>query len=261
MVGFFCSLHFLWEEDLMTRLFALTMCVVTLAISAAPVGAQFFDDFDSYTAGTNVAGNNGWQGWDNDNAAGAIVDNSFSNSAPNSIVIEGPSDLVNRMGNPTSGIWRLTADQYIPSGFSPGQQGTFFIVQNIYNDGGPYNWSVELRFDGNGNIIDNYGSPTGQTVGNYVVDQWAEIRIDIDLDNDTVNQYYNGALLGAADQAWAFRPGSGSAGTSAIGALDLFANGSSRVFYDNVSLVQIPEPSAALLGLCALLAAVWLGRR
>lgn len=242
----------------MTRLLKTLFILGAAAMMVPPASGQLFDDFDSYAVGSNVHGNNGWKGWDNVPAAGATVDNAFSSSAPNSIAIEGASDLINTMGNPTSGMWRLTAEQYIPSGFNG---TTFFILQNTYNDGGPYNWSVELSFSADGNITDDFGAPAGQVVGQWLADQWVQIQVDIDLDGDTVNQYYNGALLGAADQAWANRPGSGGAGVAAIGAIDLFANGSSRVFYDNVSLVAIPEPATGLIGLWGLLLAGALRRR
>ena len=246
----------------MSRLLLVILAIAVIGMGTGPATAQFSDNFDSYIAGTDVSGNNGWQGWDNSATAGALVTNALSSSAPNSIAVAGNSDLINRMGNPTSGSWVLTADQYIPTGFTGAgsPQGSYFIVLNTYNDNGPYNWSTELRFTTNGDIIDNYGSPAGQTVGQWMPDQWVEIRMEIDLDNDTLNQYYNGVLLGAADQPWANRPGSGSAGVSAIGAIDLFANLSSVVYYDNVSLRMVPEPAAGLIALGGLLAAGWLRR-
>ncbi len=247
-----------------SNLFVLALSLCLAMVSAGPATAQFFDNFDSYIAGSQVIGNNGWQGWAGSAAAGALVSNAQSNSAPNSIDINGGSDLVNELGNPTSGNWVLTADQYIPTGFmglgSPA--GSYFIVLNTYVNGGTgTNWSTELRFLTNGNIIDNYGAPTNQVVGTWIPDQWVELRMEIDLDNDTLNQYYNGVLLGPANQPWANRPGSGAGGASAIGAIDLFANGSSSVFYDNVRLAQVPEPTAGLISLFGLLAAGCLRRR
>jgi uncharacterized repeat protein (TIGR01451 family) len=67
----------------------------------------------------------------------------------------------------------------------------------------------------------------------YVVEQWAEIRIDLDLDNDTQSIYYNGQLL--STKSWI--DGVSGGGIANIGAIDLFANGSTSVFYDDISIV------------------------
>ena len=66
----------------------------------------------------------------------------------------------------------------------------------------------------------------------YLTDQWVEIRVEIDLDNDTQSFFYNNVLLYSG--TWSGEVSGG--GVTSIGAVDLFANGSSVVYYDDLSL-------------------------
>ena len=64
---------------------------------AVTVQAQWSENFDSYASGSQVAGQGGWQGWDDAAAAGALVSSAQSLSSPNSIAIAGGSDLVQKI--------------------------------------------------------------------------------------------------------------------------------------------------------------------
>jgi hypothetical protein len=148
----------------------------------------------------------------------------------------------------TSGQWRYTAWQFIPQGFTG---LTNFILNNRYNDGGPYSWAVQLGFNAATGLVTDDNGRTEIPL-NYVTGQWAEIRVDFDLDANTISEYYNGTLL--ASGVWA----TGTSPILELGAVDLFANTGSVVYYDDMSLVQIPAPASfALLGLGGLIA----GRR
>ncbi|MCA9987737.1 MAG: hypothetical protein KDE59_25685, partial [Anaerolineales bacterium] len=71
-------------------------------------------------------------------------------------------------------------------------------------------------------------------------DQWVEIRVEIDLVNDMQFFFYGGDLLYFG--SWSENVSGG--GITSIGALDLFANNASAVYYDDLSL----QPSS---GFCA----------
>jgi hypothetical protein len=60
------------------------------------------------------------------------------------------------------------------------------------------------------------------------------LRVEIDLNSDNQDFYYNDQLLYSG--SWA--DGVSGGGILAIGAVDLFANGASSVFYDDISLVE-----------------------
>ena len=76
------------------------------------------DNFDSYATGSQLIGQGGWEGWDNNPAAGALTSSAQALSAPNSAAIVGATDLVHQYSGYTSGQWVYTARQFIPAGFT-----------------------------------------------------------------------------------------------------------------------------------------------
>ena len=191
------------------------------------------DNFDSYVTGSQIHGQGGWKGWFNDPGAGALVSNAFSISSPNSVEIVTASDLVHEYAGYTTGKWRYTAWQYIPSSSTTGL--SYFILLNSYDDAGAnLNWSTQVSFDLANNIVLDEGVPGGNTLP-LIKDQWMEVRIDIDLVNDTQSFYYGGDLL--YTNSWT--EGVSGGGALNIAAVDLFANGANAVYYDDVSLVEV----------------------
>ena len=227
--------------------------VLVSALTAGVAHAQFADNFDSYSAGTQLQGVNGWKGWDNTPAAAGVVSSAQALSAPNSIAIGPTGDAVNQLGQPSAGCWRFSVDTYIPSG-STGDQ--FLILLNTYNDLGPYNWSVQMKMSSATGLITDDFNP-GWAGAPIPYDCWFAYQIDIDLVHDLcairIDLNCDGVLddngadnvVGTADdelissgQSWSNR-GSGG-GAIAIGAVDLFSNGASTIHYDNLSLQILP---------------------
>lgn len=217
----------------------LTCMAFVAALSTAAFAQVWSDNFDSYANGTQLHGLNGWVGWDNSAGAGALVSNVQSASPSNSVDISGGSDLVQQFTGATNGFWTFSGKVYIPGNFTG---SSYFIMLNTYNHNGPYDWSVQTHFDSaTGLAVDDY---TGNSVA-YVTDQWLDFSVDIDLDNDTREMKLDGNSLGVT--AW--KTGANSAVN--IGAIDLFANGASAVYYDDLQLV--PEPATmSVLALGAL---------
>ncbi|HPR07199.1 MAG TPA: hypothetical protein PLI17_11270, partial [Denitromonas sp.] len=202
-------------------------------VTGAPELVDWSDNFDSYATGSQLIGQGGWEGWDGSAAAGALTSNAQALSAPNSADILGATDLVHQYSGYTSGKWVYTAMQYIPNDFV-GQ--TYFILLNTYVSGNVNadNWSTQLCFDSaTGQVNDDVpGSCSGTNTLPLVTGQWVEIRVEIDLDADTQAIYYNNQLL--VQDTWTGHVSGG--GALNIGAVDLFANGASSVFYDDMSL-------------------------
>ncbi len=196
-------------------------------------GANWIDHFDTYVTGSQMHGQGGWKGWANDPAAGALTSATQVRSAANSVDITGASDLVHEYTGfgAGSGTWTYTAWQYLPSG-STGT--TFFIMLNTYADAGPNNWSVQVQFNHTtGNVV-NDGVSTGTMP--IIYDQWVELKVVIDLNADTQTFTYNGAVLYSG--SWSGQVSGG--GAVNIAAVDLFANGASSAFYDDISLSNLP---------------------
>jgi hypothetical protein len=231
------------------RLALLFGAVMVLSCLPATAVADWGDDFDSYADGQLLYGVGGWTGWNDDSTYAGVVSSAYARSAPHSIEIAGDTDAIHPMTGVDSGQWTFTSWMYIPSDLT---SLTSFIVQNEYNHGGPYQWAIEIHFDPATDLVWDYFRDPGITQPlPMVYDEWVQLRMEIDLDNDYVEQYYNGQLL--ASGLWAIR-----GGAVEFANLDLYAFlVASPVYWDDISLV--PEP--ATFGLLALLAGVALRRR
>jgi uncharacterized repeat protein (TIGR01451 family) len=212
----------------------LIVLVVALALPIAVFASgHFYEYFDTYTAGDPLDGVNGWKGWGGTPAVAGIVTDTVAVSGDNSVVIGSggvDTDAVREFSH-TSGQWVMTAWQYVPSTQTGG--GSYFIMLNQYDDpGATNNWSVQVQHDAvAGLVIDDASG----AILPLITDQWVEIRVEIDLDADTQSYYYDGTLLYTG--VWnGYQSGPGT-GSDAIAALDLYANNTTNVYYDNISLV------------------------
>lgn len=197
-----------------------------------PEGA-WQDDFDNYATGSSLHGQGGWKGWLDNPAYTAYTTTTRDRSAPNSVDIRGNADLVHEYSGITSGVWNYSAWQYVP-GSATGT--SYFILLNQYDDAGAsLNWSTQVRFDNAANTVvaDNGGSTLP-----LLTDQWVEISVEIDLDNNVQRFFYGGDLLFI--DSWT--DGVSGGGILNIGAVDLFANGASTVYYDDLALLPLDTP-------------------
>ena len=195
-----------------------------LAFFVPAAGADWTENFDSYPLGSGLHGQGGWTGWDNNPATDAYTTDVYSYSSPHSAAIIPTSDIVHQFAE-TGGLWRMTGWCYVPSG-STGDQ--YFIMLNTYNHGGPYDWSLQLHFNSATGmlIVENGGTGTTPILTN----QWIEIKIEIDLGGNTQQIYYNGILLDSLP--WM------TTGVLEIAALDLYSDGGSTIYWDNLLLVD-----------------------
>jgi hypothetical protein len=205
------------------------------------LGRSWSENFDSYTLGQYLDGSpddGGWKGWENNTAYGAFVSDIYSQSSPHSVEIEDTSDLVHEYNGYTSGKWRYTAWQYIPEDFT-GETG--FMLLNKYSDAGDNSWSTQLRFSSLTQVVhsDTDGSELPLIIG-----QWVEIRVDIDIDSDVQKIYYGGDFL--VEKSW--KDGVTGGGDPNIGAVDLFANSASAIYYDDFSLEEYLSPDLRCSG-------------
>lgn len=210
--------------------FTLACCVAHSAF------AQMLT-LDTYSPGTPLHGVDGWLAWDNNLAANASTTSAFARSGDVSIDIVGSaagsiSDLV-RVHNITSGLWRYTAWQYIPS--STVGSDAYFILMNTYEANGAKNWSTQVRFDLSSGLV--YDNLTGNSASLPLVrDRWVPITVNVDLDHDAQTVLYDNQVLFSAP--WVRMGG----GVTRLAAIDLYGSSASHTFYDDVSLVSVPAP-------------------
>ena len=200
----------------------LAIANVCSAVSAG----LFSEDFESYATGSALHGHRGWKGWDNTASAGAPTSDSYAVSGSNSVEIVGAADLVHEF-DITGGRWEFSVMQYIPSGTT----GTsWFILLNTYSDRGSNDWSVQTQFDlDNGAITTQYDSSAAADI---LYDQWVEIKCVIDLDDNTVDEYYDGVFFSAHQWDEDLH--------DTLRAIDLYGNGASSIYYDDIAITAPP---------------------
>ena len=190
------------------------------------------DSFDTYPATTVLDNVGGWFGWDNTPAAAGSVDGTLARTGANSMHGSATTDAVHPNIGITGGHWSLTAWQYIATGGLTGGS-VYFIGNNVYNHGGPYIWTIEVQANSlTGMVEDDLRAHTPQPI---LFDQWAEYRLDIDLDANRLTTFYNGVQLSQG----VYTIGGGPA---AIDNLDLF-NFGGVCNWDDVCFRQVmPAP-------------------
>jgi hypothetical protein len=205
---------------------------------AGGASAQWSDNFDSYADGTLLDDVNGWAGWDDDSSMAATVSSARSRSGPHAAAVgNGGSDAVRLYSGYTSGQWVYTAHVYVPSDLDG---ITYFILNNDYSHGGPHDWAVEIDMDpSTGTAREVFRDPNDTMSAPLVYDQWVEIRVEFDLDANTSDVYYNGALVGTG--TWDAYSGSGILELEAV---DLYAPHAATVYWDDMSL----QPAGGCIG-------------
>ena len=194
-----------------------------------PLTAFWEENFDSYDLGSSMHEQGGWKGWGNDPTWTAYVTDVQARSSPHSVDISADADLVHEYAGVTSGQWVYTAWQYVP-GDLLGQ--SYFILLSEYTDEGSTNvWTVQLRFDSDLGIVESEFDAVNLPL---ITDEWVEIRIEIDLDGDLMDIYYDDDLLISKPYSATVQNTGG--GPLVIAAVDLFANLATPVYYDDMSL-------------------------
>lgn len=123
---------------------------------------------------------------------------------------------------------------------------TYFIMNNVYNHNGPYEWAIEMHMDPmTGMVNEQIHDPNGTMATPLIYNTWVEIRVDFDLDFDFFHAYYNNVLIATGSWTTSLYP------TLAFANVDLYAPHNEPVYYDDFNLV--PAPGAlAILGMAAL---------
>ncbi len=218
------------------KFFMMFLAIVSIGSIAS--GQAVWDDFESYDVG-QIHDKGSWEGWEGAVAAGAPVSTAQAYSGTKSIDIVPAADLV-RVFDVSGGKWVLKIRQYIPSGAT----GTSsLILLNQYPNS--LDWSVQTSFNFDTGAITSYYDADASA--NITYDQWVEVKAIIDLDLNTVEEYYNGELFATHD--W------DDNNHTTFQAIDLFADGASSIYYDNlevhtyasyvISLNSADDPSPA----------------
>ncbi|MHC5115208.1 MAG: thrombospondin type 3 repeat-containing protein, partial [Planctomycetota bacterium] len=210
----------------------------------------WYEDFDDYDPGSSLHGGCGWKGWDDDPAFDAPVTDEQAQSGSQSLRIDGDADLVHEFDGPDTGQHSFSGWVYIPTDFESAGggplDGSYFMLLNTYNDSGPYNWSVQAQFDSNDGMLKVYYGNGMDTVDvPYETDRWVKIQSIIDLDEDWTRVYFDDDLV--AEYTWTGGVTGVGGGVLDIAAVDLYAFGSTSLYYDDLKLEPIEGCGSGLL--------------
>ncbi|MHC4355859.1 MAG: hypothetical protein ACYS0H_24420, partial [Planctomycetota bacterium] len=162
------------------------------AVQAALV--SLIEDFDSLAVGSNMQDVDGWEGWFGDLNAGARVTDAVAYSGTNSLEIVGNrDDLVPNWPQKTTGKWVLSVMQYCPSD----KQTTGLVYFGPLTEYDAATQTVVWI----GEFMANFA--TGKAYCNQdqaiqidlVYDDWAELRLEVDLDAQEADFYYDNVFL------------------------------------------------------------------
>ncbi|MEJ2536372.1 MAG: T9SS type A sorting domain-containing protein, partial [Calditrichia bacterium] len=188
----------------------------------------YFDDFDSYTAGVQLALQNptSWTTWSGLPGSGedAYVSDAHSYSGSNSVVVAQNNDLVKTFGGLTSGEYKISFQVYIPTG----KAGYFNTLAGFAPN--PNNWGMEAYFDAGGGGRLFGGSATAVNFS-YANDTWQQAEVIVDLDNDMAQFRFDGTII----HTWQWTLGA-SGGTSPLqlDANDFFgATADDEMYFDD----------------------------
>ncbi|MDP2364324.1 MAG: T9SS type A sorting domain-containing protein [Ignavibacteria bacterium] len=170
--------------------FLSTVITILFSSFAFCQSTIFEDNFDSYTAGQHLACQNpvNWTTWTLNPCSSvedAFVSNVNAYSGANSVVIVPSNDLVHRLGDVTTGKYKISFLVYIPTG----KTGYFNTMSSFTNS--VYKWAVSVHFNpgGSGQVF-----PFGNF--SFTYDSWQNVELKVDLDNDMAEFYFEYALVG-----------------------------------------------------------------
>jgi hypothetical protein len=100
-------------------------------------------------------------------------------------------------------------------------------------------WSTQVIFDSATGTAANEPSGADQGSAPLVTGQWVDLQLDVDLDADSQTFTYNGTQVFSGSWTQQY-PNQSVPGILNIGSIDLFANGASAVYYDDIRITAAP---------------------
>lgn len=178
------------------------------ASTTGTFGTTFFDDFDLYAAGVQlalqVADPTKWTTWSSlpGSTEDPYVSTDVAYSGTNSVLITGANDCVHPFPNYTSGSYRLSFKMFVPAGFDG-----YFNVLQLFN-GANSEWGFQAYFDAGGaGSCDAGGASSGTWT--FAYDTWLTNEVLIDLDGDYAEFWFDGNFI----VSWQWSTGTFGSGT------------------------------------------------
>ena len=146
------------------------------------------DNFDSYTVGDYlcVVAPDLWTTWSGTpgSSEDVLISDAQAASPDNSILVELNNDIVLIMDDYTTGKYSFDLKMYVPSGFCG-----YYNLQKTSVPG--TEWAFQIYFQTSGIALADAGG-AGALTYPFNHDEWMDLKIIVDLDNDWATYYHNG---------------------------------------------------------------------
>jgi hypothetical protein len=208
---------------------------------------EFFDGFESYTAGTQLVVQNpiDWTTWSGGagTAEDPFISDAFAYNGNNSVNITGTNDVVYPIGNYTSGKYKISVYIYVPTGGD-----AYFNTLQLFAGAGS-SWGMQVYFGdvtAGAGLVDAGGAGSGTFTFNY--DTWIFNEIVVDLDADFAEYFVDGVSI----VTWQWSTGAfGSNTLNQLGGSNFFAwtggvNLNPDFYFDNYTLARLDTPVVAI---------------
>lgn len=228
-----------------TLLFVSTFVLMLMASVVTAQGNKsgsreflYQDDFESYAVGDFVAVESPdfWTTWSNlpGSAEDATIVNTFASSPVQSVIVEGSTDLIAKLGNKTTGKYMITFDMMVPTG-----KAGYYNFQHYEAPG--TEWAFELYFNTDGSGTMNAGGADAASF-TYPKDTWFTVENFIDLNADWAQVFFDGELI----YEWQYSlTAEGDPGVLQLGGIDFFAGAATgetpTYYFDDLSYEAIVE--------------------
>ena len=167
--------------------------VLSVTVAAFAQQTVFFDDFEGFITGQQVACQNPteWTTWSNlpcDPVEDPYISSTYAFSGSNSAFTVLNNDLVKQFGPFTTGKYETKWMLYVPSGAS----GYFNTLQLFA--GASSSWGMQVFLNANGTGTVDAGGQTAASF-NYTQGSWIPVSVIVDLDIDQAQFYLDGNMI------------------------------------------------------------------
>lgn len=199
----------------------------------------YFEDFDDFADGDYLAvvDPENWTTWTNQPGTDedALISDAQSETAPNSVLVDGTTDAVFPCGDLTSGAFGIMFDFYVPSG-----NAGYYNLQHVFAS----EWALECYLNADGSTQIDAG---GQSITDAVFpfDTWWNVYIEVDMTNDWATMYWDDEMI--IEFQWSLKT-DGTPGENQLGCVNMYAgaNGSDNPMYyfDNFTFISLSSALA-----------------
>lgn len=203
------------------RNFTLILLAFIWLTGILPANSQgreivYQDNFESYAVGAKIAQSNParWITWSNQPGGNedAPISNEQASSPSKSMKISGLVDVVLKLGNKTSGKYKVNWKMFIPT-----TRAGYYNFQHFEAPG--VEWAFEVYFDNNGTGYMHAGGNNAATF-TFPMNTWFNVENEIDLDADNAKVKINGVQV----HSWQYSlQAQGQAGTKQLGGVNFYA--------------------------------------